>query len=103
MTQDELLRPRDVPESLVLTLEIEGRDVVLDASADDDESNRNNADDRDDPDGDDENDDYRPQIFIFSSGDISPFTFQLRGAFQNTGISMEVAGDGTVEFTEGPM
>lgn len=39
----------------------------------------------------------RPQVFILSSGDITPFELHLRPAIGQPGISMTVAGNGMVK------
>lgn len=39
----------------------------------------------------------RPQVFILSSGDITPFELHLRPAIGQAGISMTVAENGTVK------
>jgi general secretion pathway protein H len=39
----------------------------------------------------------RPQVFILSSGDITPFELRLRPAIGQPGISMTVAENGTVK------
>jgi general secretion pathway protein H len=87
LTGDDLLSPRDLPEELLVELEIDGRAVVLKAG------DRQQQSSDDDPD-----EQYRPQIFIFSSGDVTPFELLLRRPFQSEGLSLEVTGDGSVEL-----
>jgi len=86
LTGDDLLSPRDLPAELLVELEIDGRAVVLKAG---DKQQQNSEEDPDE--------EYRPQIFIFSSGDVTPFELLLRRPFQSDGLSLEVAGDGSIE------
>ena len=86
LTGDDLLSPRDLPAELLVELEIDGRAVVLKA---DDKQQQSSDEDPDE--------EYRPQIFIFSSGDVTPFELLLRRPFQSDGLSLEVAGDGSIE------
>ena len=87
LTNEELLGQRTLPDGILLELEIDGRNVVLK---------------RDRQEGDDTNRDadYVPQIYLFSSGDVSPFAVLLRRTFENTGIQVAIDFDGTVEMTE---
>ncbi len=87
LSGDELFSPRELPDELLVELEIDGRAVVLKV---DDERQRGSEDDPDD--------DYRPQIFIFSSGDVTPFELLLRRPFQSDGLSIEVADNGQIEL-----
>ena len=91
LAEDELLAPRELTEGLLFELEIEGRSVVL-----------KDPDRRRDDDDDDEEDssDYEPQLFIFSSGDMSPFTVRVRRRFETEGISLEVDEAGDIERIE---
>ena len=85
--RDGILGARRLPEDIVLELEIDGRSVVLDR-------------DKENVDADESENQYRPQVYLFSSGDISPFIVQLRRSYQNRGFIIEVNVDGTVELTE---
>ncbi|MEZ5561776.1 MAG: type II secretion system minor pseudopilin GspH [Gammaproteobacteria bacterium] len=79
--QDEVFAPRKLHKSFEFELEIEGRNVVLDNSAKEVEKN------------------YKPQIFIFSSGDISDaFVVRIRDRVERRGYTLEVATDGTTEI-----
>jgi len=76
---DRLFRRRDIPEALELDLELEGRDVILELETDDDR-------------------DYRPQVFIMSSGDITPFNLRFREAFSSDGYQVLIKADGSAEI-----
>ncbi len=76
---DRLFRRRDIPEALELDLELEGRDVLLEFEAD-------------------ENTEYRPQVFIMSSGDITPFNLKFREAFSSDGYQVLIKADGSAEI-----
>ena len=40
-----------------------------------------------------------PQVFILSSGDVTPFELRVRPDVGEKGISLEVAANGTVKTT----
>ncbi len=92
-----LLKPRQLPQGIVIELEIDEREIVLDVK----KETKKNSDDNSDSTGDDENDVYRPQIWLYSSGDMSPFVIRLRREFSNQGLILEFAADGSVELSEG--
>lgn len=94
LAEDELLAPYELPEDLQFELEIEGRSVVL--------KNRDRRRQVDEDDDDEVNTDYEPQLFIFSSGDMSPFTVKLRRRFETEGISLEIDEAGDIERIEDP-
>lgn len=78
---DELMRMRQLPEGLLLRLWIEGRPVVL-------------------PEADVEPDQLRPQILLYSSGELNLFELELRregGA--GVRIQPAAAGDG-IQITQ---
>ena len=79
LVDDRLFRRRDIPEALELDLELEGRDVILELETDD-------------------NKDYRPQVFIMSSGDITPFNLRFREAFSSDGYQVLIKADGSAEI-----
>ena len=79
LVDDRLFRRRDIPEALELDLELEGRDVLLEFEAD-------------------ENREYRPQVFIMSSGDITPFNLKFREAFSSDGYQVLIKADGSAEI-----
>ena len=88
LRDDDVLGPRVLPEDVVLELEIDGRSVILDRDGmeiDDKEPEK----------------EYQPQVFIFSSGEISPFIVELRQQFQSNGAMIEVTADGKVEVDKG--
>jgi len=89
LSSDELLRQRSLPEGILLELEIDGRSVVLDRD-----------DEAEDDDDDKSKQEYQPQIFIFSSGDVSPFIVQLRREFENKSVLIEFDAEGLVEVIE---
>ena len=95
---DTLLKPRKLPAGIVLELEIEGREIVIEAKEEtqfDRESNGPN------PDGTDDVEPYRPQVWLYSTGDISPFVIRFRREFANDGLILEFSDDGSVELSEG--
>ncbi len=79
LVDDRLFRRRDISEALELDLELEGRDVILEVEVDEDK-------------------DYRPQVFIMSSGDVTPFNLRFREAFSSDGYQVLVKADGSAEI-----
>ena len=64
---DGLLKSHTLPENIELRLELEGEPPVLTATAD---TSEDEDDERDD-------EDLQPQVFILSSGEMTPFTVTL--------------------------
>lgn len=76
--QAEVFAPREISPLFTVELEIEGRMVNLERSAKDVEKR------------------YKPQIFIFSSGDFSDsFTIRVRSREEDLNYSLTVGIDGT--------
>ena len=90
LSNEPLLGNRVLPEGILLELEIDGRSIVLDRDRDDKKLT------------DDEANEYRPQIFLFSSGDVSPFVVLIRRTFENQGIELAFDTEGMVEITKDP-
>jgi general secretion pathway protein H len=79
LDQDRLLKPRDLGEDIALDLELEDKEILLEYERDSEET-------------------YVPQIFVFSSGDVSPaFMVRIRNSFNSAGIKLEVNEIGEVE------
>lgn len=94
---DTLLRPRRLPKGIVIELEIEGRQIVLKTK---DEPQFDRANNAGNPDAAVLDEPYRPQVWLYSSGDISPFVIRLRREFSNDGLTLEFSADGSVELSE---
>jgi len=90
-----LLGPRELPEGLLFELRIDGREVVLKNAREEDAVLPAEADEADE---DKPIRRYEPQVMIYSSGDMNPFTIELRRAFSNTGATVEFDIDGSVEI-----
>jgi len=105
VSQDPLLRERKLEQDVELLVTIEGREIDLEAAQDErDERLNAAAKAADDEEADDEEEDtkadYRPQVFLFSSGDLTPpFKIEMRRRFGDLRISLEVAETGEVELT----
>lgn len=67
-TEDSLLKAYTLPADIELRLEIEGEPPILTASA---------AGDEEAVDEEDEEEELQPQVFILSSGEMTPFTIIL--------------------------
>lgn len=79
----DIFAPRELPEVFALELEIEGRSVDLERSAKDVEKK------------------YEPQLFIFSSGDISDaFDIHIRSVEEDRSYSLAVDINGKTTLTK---
>lgn len=65
VTEDDALRPRQLPDGLQMSLSIESHEVVLKTSADAQEARKTDALD------------YKPHVMIFSNGDLTSFVLTL--------------------------
>ena len=98
----DLLGPRFMPDDIVLELWLDDREIVLKQKDQDDIIVADSSDrppeeaDPEDP----EVEVYRPQIWLFSTGEMSPFTIRLRREFENEGLEFEFSEDGSVEQVE---
>jgi general secretion pathway protein H len=81
LDDDRLLKPRDLGEDYSVELIIEAKEVDLDYDRQEEEE-------------------YRPQIFILSSGDVAPaFEVRMRPAFGDGAILLSVDNYGVTELT----
>lgn len=99
LERETLLGPRQLPEGLLFELQIDGRDVLLKRAGEADEMP--DSEESEESDTLDPLERYRPQVMIFSSGDMDPFTIRLRREFANTGTMVEFDIDGTSEIERG--
>jgi len=76
MTADEMFYPRQLDERLEMDLFIEDQQILLETG---------------EPPA---AEDYEPQIFLLSSGEITPFSVRFRPAFDNYGVLLEIKADG---------
>lgn len=84
--QDRLLKPRDLGETHAIDLFIEDKEVDLDYDREENDDN--------------DQDEYLPQIFIFSSGDLLPrFAARVRPSYAASAILLSAETDGTTEVT----
>ncbi|MEZ5566392.1 MAG: type II secretion system minor pseudopilin GspH [Gammaproteobacteria bacterium] len=80
---DDVFAPRELPAVFALELDIEGRAVNLERSAKDVEKA------------------YKPQLFIYSSGDISDaFEVKIRSLEEDRSYTLAVHIDGSTEITK---
>jgi general secretion pathway protein H len=93
--RETLFGPRVLPEGIVIELEIDGRLIVLK-----DKKEPEIYDPEDDLDQSDK-DLYRPQIWLYSTGDMNPFVITFRREFSNDSLILEFSEDGTAELSEG--
>lgn len=105
---DPLLRERKLAEDVELLVTIEGREIDLDAAREERDERRAAAAEAAAESEDDEQDEeeekaeagYRPQVFLFSSGDLTPpFSIEMRRRFGDLRLTLEVAETGEIELT----
>ena len=97
VTAGNLLGPRRLPEGIVLEMEIDGRNIVLKEKKVTDTKVPELGEDAEIIADDEEL--YRPQIWLFSTGDMSPFVLRFRRIFSNENLTLEFSDDGTVELS----
>lgn len=91
VTDDDLLRPRQLDEGMELELRLEDRPVSLaseasdiDADEESEQRNRNG---------------YLPHVLILSSGDVTPFNLRLVRWSDRSELSLEMTLAGEIEIT----
>jgi general secretion pathway protein H len=93
VTDDDLLRPRQLDEGMEFELQLEDRPVSLageardiDADADEESSER-------------KRNGYLPHVLILSSGDVTPFNLRLVRSSDRSELSLEMTLAGEIEIT----
>ncbi len=101
MAGDDLFKPRQLPDGLELTVEIEGRAIQLkDADTEPLPGPATDTDTDANADNEAANALPPPQVFLFSSGDLTPaFSLRLRREFSNDSIAIAFDVDGSTELT----
>ena len=80
LDDDRFLQARELGEEYALELMVEGKELDLDYDRKEDE------------------DEYLPQIYIFSSGDVAPeFELRIRQSYAKDAIVLTASVDGSVE------
>jgi len=88
---DEMMRPRELEEDMVIELFIEDRRVLLQAAA------KNIEEDEEDTKRD-VTDDYLPHVLIMASGDITPFRLQIIRLTDDLAVGLTKEFDGELEI-----
>jgi len=78
MTQDDMFRPRSLEEDLLIELTLEDRAIELPEELPELK----------------EDEEYQPQVYILSSGEITPFIARFREDFSSYGYVLSVQSDG---------
>jgi general secretion pathway protein H len=78
---EDVLRARQLDPRLALELEIESQEILLRPELGKKEK-------------------YQPQVFIYSSGEITPFTLSIRPESNSEGQTIRVSGNGSVEINK---
>ncbi len=107
LQDDPVLKSRTFDEDLELIVEIEGREVRLQSRDAFNEQFKDTEEESEEAEGEQRsnafrgrNNEFRPQIFIFSSGEISPaFEVRLRREFRNQVLALAAETDGSLEIT----
>ncbi len=97
---DSLLKRRQLPPGLMIELEIDGREIILKEQEEDSEEETDSNSELNQTSGD-EQDAYRPQVWLYSTGDMSPFVIRFRKEFDNEGLILEFSDDGSIERNKG--
>lgn len=98
---DDLLRQRNLPESMHFELYVEDRNVRLEENAAELASREALGEDNDDDDdAADRSSDYAPHALILSSGEISPMHLEILRETDRRSIGVEVTAAGEVEVSE---
>lgn len=91
------LAGRRLPPEAEIEVEIEGRQVALAAQKPPPPEPQDDDDGEVEPERGAGVDDNAPQVFIFSSGDVTPFSVRLRPGIGQPGVTLVVAESGAVE------
>jgi general secretion pathway protein H len=90
VTDDDLLRPRQLEEGMEFELRLEDRPVSLATEARDTEA---------DEESEDRDDGYLPHVLILSSGDVTPFNLRLVRWADRSEVLLEMTLTGEIEIT----
>lgn len=93
MFDDDILRLRRLPEDMEFELYLDGQRVVLDAdpaSIEDPQDERRRE----------LTEDYAPHVFVYSSGDMTPFELRLLRPDLEQTVAMRAGLLGTLEFVD---
>ena len=91
---DDMLGPRQLPESIELELFLDDQRIELEYEA---ELLTTGDDEDDDDQGIDE---YKPHMFVFSSGDLTPFELQFRDATTDKVVRLQANLLGELSIVE---
>jgi len=91
---DEMLRLRELPDDVEFILMLEGRRVLLENDPARFEEPEEAADR-------DLTETYSPHVYIFSSGDITPFDLEIRRRYDNETVAIKSDLTGAVEVVTG--
>ena len=82
LDEDRIFRPRDLGETISVDLNLDEEEIVL----------RYERDSREE---------YEPQIYILSSGEIEPaFVARFRPVFENAGLTLTAESNGTLTIDD---
>jgi hypothetical protein len=90
VTDDDLLRPRQLDEGMEFELRLEDRPVSLPSEA------RNTEVDKE---SEERDNGYLPHVLILSSGDVTPFNLRLVRWADRSEVLLEMTLTGEIEIT----
>jgi general secretion pathway protein H len=93
VTDDDLLRPRQLDEGMEFELHLEDRPVSLAGEARDIDADADEESDERERKG------YLPHVLILSSGDVTPFNLRLLRSSDRSELSLEMTLAGEIEIT----
>ena len=91
---DEMLRLRELPDDVEFILMLEGQRVLL-------ENDPARFEDPEEAADRDLTETYSPHVYIFSSGDITPFDLEIRRRYDNETVAIKSDLTGAVEVVTG--
>lgn len=94
LADDDMMRLRELPDDVEFVLTLEGQRVLLDndpARFEDPEDDSNR----------DLTETYSPHVFIFSSGDMTPFDLTIAHRFSDQEVALKSDLTGAVEIVTG--
>jgi len=102
LSDDDMFLARTLEDGITLDLIIEDREIVLTDPPNnvrDRPRNERRNNSRNERRNDPGNNDYEPQIFILSSGEVTPFTVRFLPEFDDGGYQLDITADGKAIVT----
>ncbi len=91
LVDDEMLRLRELPDDAEFILMLEGQRVLL-------ENDPARFEDPEETSGRDLSETYSPHVYIFSSGDVTPYDLEIRRRYDGETVAIKSDLTGAAEF-----